>query len=798
MIDGEMSMVRKILVKNLKQKKWQIYLISILFLYLNFNFFKILSGVIQTFLAGYIIFVIFKRWVLLKLLKHSEGSLILQKNILGDVLFTGISIYLLSQIFWVIIYRFLFLLLYFLRFIWIGNMYVYINFIYLAIILNLLLLILESKFESEFFGFSEDKIEENKFRIISKREKFFFNSFLPFMLVLLINLAFNVKYIWYSFDNEIFIINDIAMYMSIIQSISHNRIPPVDLIAFGKELIWNPVIMTNSFIFYGILLSNLSIQGDILFFIIAINALNHAILCFLAIKFVELISILRNLDNNSKVASIKTKINISRITTIFITLVSIGSQPFNSLIEIISGKSIDTIEIFTPTYERLPDGNIMTINIPGLGVDLLLLSFHHGSVYIHIMYTFIITLLLFKTDYFRKLSSKKGKFLALLSVGYLSFIIFFHPGIGIFVLAPIILFLVLYVMLQRMFYGQEAYSVLIIFGMAILTIFLIITFCESFIYLQTIKYVFTFKITSMEDIAYIAKNLLENTGINILIGFVGFLKILRKKQKNLVEYFLTISFIFLLLIVSLFNVFKYNIHTKEIIGSYDYFPWLNFQFITLILGAYGLECLLRAAKKEHYYRNSSYSKEDVGSTIRIKNSNKYVKVEYVSHLLKKKIIILIVIALIITNSITLSLNLYNRFHVNLGNYYYSFYRRAIRVNEYEYAAYKWISTNTEPDAIFIVSIENWELVALAGRTPVYAAYRLNTSNQRYIDVITFFTTDNITVVTSIISRYNISYIMFTSEDLRHYGNHISSILENDDFFTEVYDNTFVYIYKVKI
>jgi hypothetical protein len=129
------------------------------------------------------------------------------------------------------------------------------------------------------------------------------------------------------------------------------------------------------------------------------------------------------------------------------------------------------------------------------------------------------------------------------------------------------------------------------------------------------------------------------------------------------------------------------------------------------------------------------------------------------------------------------------------------------ITEEEMAAYNWVKANTSSDAVFLVdpsiSIEAPSPLIMYGARRVVVGSEIHVESQRlyfdqrYNDTITIYTSENVSLVSDLLEKYNVDYVLvsprerdsFTTEELQKFDN-------NPQLFEIVFKNSDVTIYKV--
>jgi hypothetical protein len=129
------------------------------------------------------------------------------------------------------------------------------------------------------------------------------------------------------------------------------------------------------------------------------------------------------------------------------------------------------------------------------------------------------------------------------------------------------------------------------------------------------------------------------------------------------------------------------------------------------------------------------------------------------------------------------------------------------ITEEEMAAYNWVKANTSSDAVFLVdpsiSIEAPSPLIMYGARRVVVGSEIHVESQRlyfdqrYNDTITIYTSENVSLVSDLLEKYNVDYVLvsprerdsFTTEELQKFDS-------NPQLFEIVFKNSDVTIYKV--
>ncbi|MGQ4834346.1 MAG: hypothetical protein ACP6IS_10695 [Candidatus Asgardarchaeia archaeon] len=586
--------------------------------------------------------------------------------------------------------------------------------------------------------------------------------FFVLILTFLINLTFNIHYIFFSFSNEIFLINDIAMYLAVMQSISHAVWPFRELLASGRYLTSNFLILTEPFIFYGFLLGTSNLQRYIIYFLITTNALTHTALVFYSFITVKIAI---------------TKERFLKSTIILIFLFFMGGTPIASFITLIKSFPKYEIKPIILIYELLPSGKTGVLGINSVGMDSFILAFHHDVVYlIYLFELFLVYMILHEKN--TKSTHMRVVFLNSIMSFYL---LLSHIGIGLFFALPLLL--ITFLLLLDSLFSKDFLNIYIL--IAISTVMLFFVFVLSKIEPFSNNYLVTFKIRNLTTLFATISNILTYNGAYFVFALIGFWVLTKRSFHKYFRTFLLLPFLFQNMFITVFNLFRVF---NESIQFADYYPWMASQIPLLILAGIGFNRLM-------IFLFEDIPVFEKGIIAKIKSF--YVILTRPGSNKWKKIIVLFLVLTISVHIGSSLLNLDRKFSKNLGLFYYKIYGRVILVDTYEMNAYTWILVNTPSNSVFIVSIENWEIVALAGRAVVYAGYRIKPESERYIDTMTFFTSANYTLLFKIIEKYGVTHIMITKEDIEKYGPSLLSFLTtNSDKFTIIYQNEKVYVYSV--
>jgi len=555
------------------------------------------------------------------------------------------------------------------------------------------------------------------------------------------------------------------------QSIGHGTWPTEDLLLSGRLLGFdlNSIIRTNAFVFYGIIAQNASLGPKIIYLIIIINAFNHVFSYLLTLQILKFL--------------IRGK-SIPKIAIIFTFLSFSLGTPW-SLIMWISSNFDPNLNIDVAIVEIVTSDKKCILRIPGLSRDSLMLAFHHNAAYNVFLFFILLYLIFFDKNKQRSVNINESVlimpnrkllefFFVLFFIAYLSLT---HLGIAIHFLIPMFIFLFVTTTIDKgNFNGRR-----VVLSSFILTIIsLIIIYFVQYIYFLPKIYKISFKLIEIHLLLLIVKDLLIYYNTYLLFGFLGLIEIfkaLNKKDDNYCRVYILLLILFFFQFLELLFFNFYRIIGKQIYFM-DYFPWFSFHITTTIisgvfLGTHPIKLKTLIFKKD---------------------SLKQIKMRKYRLL---RVTACIAVLLLLLNVLDAAINICVIFSTNIGKFYYEHYGRAILVDKYELSAYNWIYYNTPVDSVFLASIDNWELAALAGRALVYAGYRINKTYERYIDVVNFFTSSNESFLLHIIKKYNVSYVFITTEDVKKYGNSTLNILLNSSFFELDFYNkeTFVFRYK---
>lgn len=486
---------------------------------------------------------------------------------------------------------------------------------------------------------------------------------LPFVSSI-VALLFNVSYMGLS-KSEFFIVPDIALYLTAMQSIARGIWPFADLINHGTSL--SSGIQTFSIVYYGIVLDITRFYYEPHLFLALINAMTQLSVVSMLFIFLERI--------NGEVR------NISAI--LLFLLITFG----NGFVNLFS-YSMETFRGFSmPT--SIPDRSVVYFDVGNVGLNSLFVGFHHAPTYL--VFLFLISLLSGK----KQVDVKTAIFFSV--VGLLA--TFFHNGIGLFIGPPFIISIIVIFLSQvvknkprsRLVYRRLLHVALILSVVGLLVLYY---FAASFFpFLQTR---INLKTPSLEIPVALFFGYL-GIGVTILM-LIGYYYLISNFEEYVFARTLLTIFNLQLLFVLAFDLFRIRNGAYSFAG---YFPYFCFNFFAVILACFGVHTL--ATESESNLKNVT---KLIGSRAYARYKREFLI-----------IVITIVVIFSLLNGVAILTSNYKRF-------YSDFYGYGVPVvNSEELEALKWLIDNTSLNSTMVADPSNWEIAALAGRQMIYSAYR---------------------------------------------------------------------------
>ncbi|MHA2070260.1 MAG: hypothetical protein ACXAAR_00630 [Candidatus Thorarchaeota archaeon] len=529
--------------------------------------------------------------------------------------------------------------------------------------------------------------------------------------IAIIDLLSSIHMFYGSFDGLFFMFADLTNQLNLIQGIGTGMFPQPNFTFFESSLAENPVALTLSLGYSGVMISTLNLQaiGDI--FVIVMKMFVHSTLVPLLYYVARGVS--------------------SRIPAwaIIVSVLGLGVGMDLVPLQQFEGSYIGELNrgILFP-WDR-PDQIASDFFAPGLGAESTLSSFHHLLPIL--VFFFIIGLLLRTEDWMS--SSFIIAFIASLQL------LLYHIGIDFFLIAGIaltILGTVVFVLftIERFEYKLILYKIAVM--AALLSLFLLRGLFSSFVL-----------ITSRFTGNAILESIVGYLGLFSLLGAVGYLLVYRLPE-SFGKWASIVTFDLVLLEVILFSTAR---DSGIGIVPTDYFPLFNLQAIVIVVFLIAFS----------FHGENPITLNTIQEKAGPLNSavRKMASIQIPSKLRSDSFrAIRITIVILLCTISGLQLNSF--FNENLGEFNENFYGSVPTVNMEERAMFKWIRDNSDVTDVILSDPENWELAAIIGRQILYSGYRSpTTEDSRYQAYVEMYNSTTMSDSLDLFLEYDISLIV---------------------------------------
>jgi hypothetical protein len=529
--------------------------------------------------------------------------------------------------------------------------------------------------------------------------------------IAIIDLLSSIHMYYGSFDGFFFMFADLTNQMNLIQGISTGIFPPPNFTFFGSSLAENPVALTLSLGYSGVMISALNLQalGDI--FVIVMKLFVHSTIVPILYYVARGVS--------SKVPA----------WAVIVSVVGLGVGMDFAPLKQLEGTYIGELNrgILFP-WDR-PDQVASDFFVPGLGAESILSSFHHLLPIL--VFLFIIGLLLRANDW--RSSSFAIALFATLQL------ILYHIGIDFFLTAAIALtilgmFVFAIFKIERFEHKFILYKIAV--ALALLSLFLLRGQLSSFV-LITLR--FTGNAVMEAIVSYL--------GLFSLLGAIGYLLVYRLPD-SLGKWASIVTFDLVLLEVILFSTAR-----DSGIGMVptDYFPLFNLQAIVVMVFLIAISFLgehpltLNSIQQKYGPLNSAIQKmASIKMPSRLR-SGSYRAIQF---------------AFVILLCAISGLHMNSFFRENLGEFNEDFYGSVPTVSPEERAMFQWISENSDLSDVILCDPVNWELASIIGRQILYSGYRKpTTEDPRYQAYVEMYNSSSMDDSLDLFLEYEITFIV---------------------------------------
>lgn len=480
-----------------------------------------------------------------------------------------------------------------------------------------------------------------------------------------------------SFDGTVFLTGDLTNHMAIIQGIGSGTFPPPDYTLYGATPAENPIALTLSLSFCGLLISTTQLQGMGVIFIVITKMYVHAALVPM------LYYVLRG---------VTSKIPWKTILTASLAMgVCTDVSPFLNLLGILE----DSVPRGVPFPFDLPSGTAAVFLAPGLGFDSFLASFHHLQVIL--VFMFILGLL-------ERCKTVHSSTCFIITVGVVE-LPFFHLGIGVFVVIPLLITMVGFLIVRAM-HLTDRRRILFLFKLLVLS-------GLAGLYLVRVHIAGIVNITLRFTGAAIGYALIGYLGPFVVLSGMGYWWLLRYGNEN-TRWPIIVSVDFLILFVLFFSISR---DSGAGLMPSDYYTLFALQAMMIL-------CFAVGSTRHDYETSMSCSSLDMQrQTKLIETDAKFAEASERSmkrnsrnyHELGQVVGLLFVL-------ISSSLLAGWVFHSNLGEFNREFYGSVPLMSSEERMMFSWIYESSNQTDVILCHTENWEIAGVIGRQIVYSGY----------------------------------------------------------------------------
>jgi parallel beta-helix repeat protein len=571
------------------------------------------------------------------------------------------------------------------------------------------------------------------------------------ILAALVVFFFNIWYMTTSFTEGSFLIRDISMYISTIRAFQQGMWPIPDLLN-GNSPLTNPFITTLSFMFFAIFFESTQIGTNIIFAISLMNAI-----CIVFSLFASYLVLQR----------MQKKMKYYSLLVLFLLTFGPDLAGVLFLLNLYPDPVYRGIQI---PVEAFFMGAVAKHRVMGFPEETYFIGFHRNPG----MIIFLVVLSYLFTIKIEEL--KKKQILLILTILIIS--IFYHigtmPMLSGIAITALVFFLFWKILGGKIHLLKTKLTPNLLSRISLVILLLLLfplsqyTILGSQIDLRIRIFYYGVIIAFILYFSY-----------PLLLGVIGYWK-LNFKMSTLGAFILLAIFEFQFL----FNII-YIPYRPRVIGNAMFVAWytlIPMQLITLLLAYYA-------------FSDFSIEKTQKGAFSRLaeKSIHLYHKLKSPFGSVKTRKIILsgLLVGLILQPL----LNTFHLFNSNYGEFHQHFYGSVPITSPSERIAYAWIRENTPPSAIFLVDPENWEIAAFTGRGIVYSAYRFNSTDSRYQDIVTIFDSENLTQTLNLLETYQVNYIVITAMEMEKYQR-LSKFFTNPEFFELVFSIENIHILKI--
>ncbi|MFW9803590.1 MAG: hypothetical protein ACFFFC_13095 [Candidatus Thorarchaeota archaeon] len=549
------------------------------------------------------------------------------------------------------------------------------------------------------------------------------------LAILILDVLVVVRALYFSFDGQVFLFNDLTSHLGIIQSIANGVQPLNNLTQYGMTYNVNPLSVTISLGFSGLLMSVTGLQafGDVFFVIV--NAYIHALVVPLLYYVARAIS--------------------PRIQSWVIVVASLGIGVGMDLAPVLQSLGLQTALVLRGLvfpFDR-PDGVATTFFVPGYGRDAFFAAFHHDLPLI--MFLFFMGLILpgrkdIKTPYL-------VAFLAAIEIP------FFHLGIGVYFLLAIIIaaFGLLIFELLRLENVKLRFLILkLLTGAAVLGFFLMRDIVSLFI-------VMTPRYTG----GLIVLSLLGYLGPFIVLTAFGYLWVYQS-DRTIPKWIVITSIDFILLMVLIFSSSR---DSGIGVMPSDYFPLFALQGVFIL-------CFLLGFGFHTQSRMASEAIADASQTTPFTNIRRFAMKMERNH--RKAITSIAILSVVVLAGMTAGWSLY----ANEGEFNLAFYKVVPSIYPDERDMFLYIYENTNYNDTILIDPYNWEITAVIGRQILYSAYRTpDENNSNYQAVIAMYNSTESSEYMPLFTEYNIRLVVISPLEREHFPVGIMKFYSSPDF-----------------